>query len=832
MPQLRELAILVVVACLACPALAGDSGIQTSRYVFSPDQSTIIQTGGIAGVHWTYRLKGQFVLSIDPNTGTASFSQVDANAIDDSPYRRTLDPNEVFAMTALAGTIVDDSTLSFKGEAANGVSVRITATLKNGSARLVAETTPPPGSADFFVYSMDATAQRKYAGGTGEPNTPYQIATAADLIALGNEPNDYGRNFILTADIDLDPNLPGRKVFSKAVIWGEVPHERTGRPRFSGTFNGSGHTISHLTITGTRELGLFDALTKQASVKNMGIVDANIIGTSSVVGALASSNGGVITRCYATGRVIGTDLTGGLLGGNAGTVIQCYSTATVCGDSKVGGLAGNNTGTVNQCYNTGTVDGTSTYVGGLVGYNIGTIEECYSIGMVNGTSYAGGLVGCSGSSEARVTRCYSTGTVHGGSLVGGLLGYHHGGSTVLCNTWDVETSGQSQSDGGAGLTTREMMDPYTLGVQGFANDPNWVLDAYHDYPRLAWEGRAGQVIPMPAIGWLKGGGTADDPFQIESAEQLTLVSSMPFLLDKHIRLTADIDLNSGLPIPLVLRQAMIPYFEGTFDGDGHSISNLCITGTSEMGLVAQLGSRGEVTDLRMVDVYIMPCPVSDGTGASTGALVGWNRGRVTRCGSTGYVLGGRATGGIVGLNENSVLACFSTADVEGLEHTGGLVGCNDQSVSQCFSTGSVRGRLCVGGLVGYNGGTVTQSYSRGSVRAAWYTVGGLVGYNNSGKIAEGYSTGKVTGDGSHIGGLVGDGRSIEATDCFWDTQTSAQSTSSAGTGKATAEMKTGKTFTDAGWDFVGETANGTADIWWIDEGKDYPRLWWETEDER
>ena len=35
----------------------------------------------------------------------------------------------------------------------------------------------------------------------------------------------------------------------------------------------------------------------------------------------------------------------------------------------------------------------------------------------------------------------------------------------------------------------------------------------------------------------------------------------------------------------------------------------------------------------------------------------------------------------------------------------------------------------------------------------------------------------------------------------------------------------------AGWDFVGETANGTEDIWWILEGKDYPHLWWEGSDE-
>jgi hypothetical protein len=35
------------------------------------------------------------------------------------------------------------------------------------------------------------------------------------------------------------------------------------------------------------------------------------------------------------------------------------------------------------------------------------------------------------------------------------------------------------------------------------------------------------------------------------------------------------------------------------------------------------------------------------------------------------------------------------------------------------------------------------------------------------------------------------------------------------------------TFISAGWDFVDETANGWKDIWRIDDGLDYPRLWWE-----
>jgi hypothetical protein len=42
-----------------------------------------------------------------------------------------------------------------------------------------------------------------------------------------------------------------------------------------------------------------------------------------------------------------------------------------------------------------------------------------------------------------------------------------------------------------------------------------------------------------------------------------------------------------------------------------------------------------------------------------------------------------------------------------------------------------------------------------------------------------------------------------------------------------AIIQTADTFLKAGWDFIDETANGTEDIWWIDEGKDYPRLWWE-----
>ena len=56
---------------------------------------------------------------------------------------------------------------------------------------------------------------------------------------------------------------------------------------------------------------------------------------------------------------------------------------------------------------------------------------------------------------------------------------------------------------------------------------------------------------------------------------------------------------------------------------------------------------------------------------------------------------------------------------------------------------------------------------------------------------------------------------------------SGQLTSAGGEGKTTAEMQTASTFLEAGWDLVDEVTNGTDDIWWIAEGRGYPRLWWE-----
>jgi hypothetical protein len=167
------------------------------------------------------------------------------------------------------------------------------------------------------------------------------------------------------------------------------------------------------------------------------------------------------------------------------------------------------------------------------------------------------------------------------------------------------------------------------------------------------------------------------------------------------------------------------------------------------------------------------------------------------------------------------------------------VGWNEGSITSSYSTGSVNGRSYVAGLVGDNyGGSITTSYSTGTVNGD-DCVGGLLGSNYYGRINASYSTGTVTGI-ENIGGLVGGNRRDNAivSTCLWDTETSGllnmcgiQDYDASGCdnsyGKTTAEMQTAHTFLEAGWDFVDETANGTEDIWWILEGQDYPRLWWE-----
>ncbi|MBN2181167.1 MAG: hypothetical protein JW715_04575 [Sedimentisphaerales bacterium] len=888
-------ALILLAVCI----FGRPSNAQTSIYIFDTDKSSVLKTGGFAGVHETYPIQGFFELTVDANASAATFDLVEAfllSPVSSSPPEKL---GELFNMTELAGAVIDDSTIYFQGKTSDGSDsdINIRLTFVEDSAYLSGRITPPPNSADMFYYSLEAVAQRKYAGGTGEPNTPYQIATAEDLLLLGETTEDYDKHFILTDDIDLDPNLPGRKVFDKAVIAPEItyiyPQEFHDTP-FSGYLDGQGHIISNLNIQGGSYLGLFGSLNSDARISNLGLEAVDVNGFGTWVGGLAGDSSASISSSYVTGVINGEHIVGGLVGyNNYGCISLCYNTSKVKGGSYVGGLVGSNCGYISSSYSTGRTDGVvdnygnMSDVGGLVGYNEGFITVCYSTGSLSGEDYVGGLVGLNrgsinvcyssvmilgnddvgglvGYNSGSILSSYSTGTVGGVSDVGGLVGRlsvvvgrgrsgNNSIGIVKNSFWDKESSGQDTSAGGTGLTTEEMQDPNTFITAGWdfiGETTNGTCDFWQlqegAYPGLTVF--AG-IVPIEP----NGAGITEEPYLITNIDELLTIWYRPMA---HYRLDTDIDF-SGIHRNL----AVVPWLGGSFDGNDFCIQSIQIQGTNNLGMFGILGYHAEVMNLGLEDVSI------EGTGYQIGGLAGLNLGSISASSNSGTVSGYQEVGGLVGSNEGNITASHSNVEVSGITYIGGLVGKNADwntsgIITDSYSTGSVSGDEEVGGLVGDNGGNITSSYSTSSVSGN-EDVGGLVG-ENWGNITLSYSNGAVSGE-KYIGGLVGDnwgnitssysigsvsgnenvgglvGCNFSSTDIissFWDAETSGllnmcgidygnTTGCDDSFGKTTAEMQTESTFTDAGWDFVGEAANGTEDIWWINEGQDYPRLWWE-----
>jgi hypothetical protein len=496
---------LFAICLFVRPAEAGHSTASeitasggTITYIFLPDQSTVVQTGGIAGVHWIYSIEGQFQLAFDPNVGTAFFSQVDANAVDDSPYRRTLDPNEVFNMTGLVGIIIDDTIIVFAGKAADDSDIFIIMILNDDLIYLVGQTYPPIGSADFFVFNIDAVAQnqKKYGGGTGTADDPYLIYTAEQMNTIGTEPNDWDKNFRLMADIDLSTYL--------GTEFNIIGVDRNNP--FTGIFDGNNHTICNFTYTTTATtgyIGLFGCISRaDAIVESLILTDPNVnaAGHSGYVGSLVGCLGtGMISGCSIEGgSVSGYDIIGGLAGLNLyGEISNCSATDGVWGvDDRIGGLVGENChGKISNCSAAGSVWGARDRIGGLVGSNSGTISSCYATGNVSGDSFIGGLVGYNFEHITNlISNCYATGSVSGDYNTGGLAGGNYNG-TISASFWDIETSGKAESAGGTGLTTAEMQTASKFLEAGWdfidetengTEDIWWIIES-KDYPRLWWE---------------------------------------------------------------------------------------------------------------------------------------------------------------------------------------------------------------------------------------------------------------------------------------------------------------------------------------------------------
>ncbi|MEN6307421.1 MAG: GLUG motif-containing protein [Anaerohalosphaeraceae bacterium] len=597
-----------------------------------------------------------------------------------------------------------------------------------------------------------------------------------------------------------------------------------------------------------------------------------------LVGNQYGNSADIITNCYSTASVSGTSSRiGGLVGIASGTVRYSYSTGTVTSNSGttayIGGFIGDQYyAIVNECYATGTVNVSSTSwaVGGLTGnQNYSTMSNCYCTGTVNGGTgnfYVGGLIGWQ--SESTNTNCYSVGYINS-SAGCGLIGHFYSGTITAC-FWDTTTSlktdgvGNQDPDpsGAMGRTTAQMK--MTSTVTSYCWDfatPVWVMPVEEfSYPLLASQ----------SSDYGGGQGTSTYPWKIYTKAQLEYLGNHTADYDKYFILMADIDLAATTYTkPLIAADTdnvtggfQGSAFKGNFNGNSHVISNITINAPDidYVGLFGWVYPGATVRNLGVENVTVTGRLAAGGLAGATsgqlsdchatgivtggdhytGGLAGWNGSAVTRCYSTCEIEGYYYNGGLAGFNSSTgnISNSFTNSTTNGSSRTGGLVGRNEGTISGCYTLGATRGYCFfmppsfysdgyyVGGLCGENLGTISNSYARGVAtrngNGRLYTVGGLVGWNNQGKVIRSYSSGAPSGTSS-VGGLVGavtPGGNYENTGNFWDTDASGTTSSTMGTGKTTAQMKAQATFTAASWDF--------STVWAICEGTNYPKLRWQT----
>lgn len=185
-----------------------------------------------------------------------------------------------------------------------------------------------------------------------------------------------------------------------------------------------------------------------------------------------------------------------------------------------------------------------------------------------------------------------------------------------------------------------------------------------------------------------GTGTLEDPYLIENAEQLLMLSKMVnegrSFSDEYIRQIADIDLDGYLWTPIgEFEQGA--YFYGTYDGDGHIIKNMYLSSevrSGNVGLFGQLG--GEVFNLGIESGFLNGSCV----GAIASHAIGGNA-KIINCYSNISISGYRA-GGIADNFAGEITNCFSLGNLSGIRAANIVSYCANSSIKNVFIPESAR----------------------------------------------------------------------------------------------------------------------------------------------
>lgn len=587
----------------------------------------------------------------------------------------------------------------------------------------------------------------------------------------------------LLADITINEDVSGSDATSQKYKWTPIG---TDSSKYTGTFDGNGHTISGLYINSTAaNTGMFGRIGSSAVVKNLTLADSVIRSTKNYTGAITGyiDDAASVTNCHTKNsvQVSAAVYTGGITGyqDDTSTLTRCSNAAEVTGANNVGGISGYNwsksSASLTDSYNRGSVSG-SNLVGGICAqiYIGGTVSDVYNLGTVQatgtaGTPTAGGITGVF--RWGTIKSAYNAGIVKA-TAKGGVAGrleassssrtvqnvfysdeYEAVGNLNGC-TIQNGTATAKTSDGLKALTSEDLGD-------GFAADTNGINSGY---PVLAWQnGTVKSDDPEKDDNGWQGEAAKDAPQQKDGVYQIGTPAELAWFAEKAAQdstdlkavLTADLDLNNNVWTGIG-GQTADTGFAGTLDGAGHTIKNLYLK--NGKGLIPY--NKGTVKNLTLAGILK--------GGDETAALTGTNAGTLEEITSNVTVTGGNKIAGIAGNNtkDGVIKDCHNTGAVTGESYAAGIVAYNEGSVSGCSNTAVITaGSTFAGGIAAANtnavkseAANVSKSANSGHVivnsSAERAYAGGVVGWNNA-SVSSLYNTGNVVSRGGYVGGCLG-----------------------------------------------------------------------------
>lgn len=566
------------------------------------------------------------------------------------------------------------------------------------------------------VDTWDGTAVA-FTKGNGTEDDPWRIENAEQLAYLAQQVNNgtnyEKKHFRLVSDLDL-----------RGKEW--TPIGTYSKP-FWGGFDGDGHTITGMTITGDRDfVGLFGAChnftVPSSYIKNVTVKWANISGHS-FVGAIAGE-GANISDCYSIENTIyATRCVGGVCGSLTGSISGCYNSSSVKGNSTTGGIMG-----------------TASYEGNV---GNGVVQYCYNIGAVTVSQQDSSVGGITGASAHRydISNCLNCGKITGnGRNVGGIAGSTDSGyMNFIGNCYynsDLNNAGvgEGANDKVIPLTTSQLCGALPEGL----DSAKWKAGSVDTSTAVPTQGRFGtaagtyinltkvakigetKTAPVPVYNYVTTNGDDWDTYTlITTAEEFAAIGrdgdetkwSANYVLEN------DIDV-SGVKLTSIGNPGTA--YTGKFSGDGHTISHVDMTkeeGVDSSGLFAQIGnSSGKSGKVMLL--------------AANGDIV------------TSYF----ATGGICGdLSAGEIYGCSFTGTVKG-SMVGGISGVAGQHtmISQCFFEGDVQGSHAAAGICGMSG-----------------AVAGIINHCIS------IATIDTAGNDAYLAGIT-NSRDSDATNCYFN----------------------------------------------------------------